>query len=473
MKSRKIIFLILLLYFSTNAYGQKVSQNKMVDDFNQLIAIINNYYSALPLVEQRTQTSISEQFKLLKKECYTLKTREEFGHLVNMTLNVLNDKHATVVNAGIVKMYLTQFSELANLGNISLSDTLNADYFFKLKNNIMPKMKTGIRSKYIDGHYYNARAFSYQGISFDLGDEIIEINGIPISEYVDQNKYELYNLTWDEKNKKWYSELFWLNKNIIDNDKFDLTICNKDITLNCNKKVNLTQEIKQFSASPLVTNFDNILYIRMPIMFNGDWFSDQIVSNYNPDINRIIIDIRGNRGGQDRAWKEVLSTIIKQPIPLKSEIAINDNEAVKNALHLYNLNSSQLIITDTIYPLDNSINFNDKIYILQDRDTYSAASSFTSIAFQSENIISVGYPISHIGGRGLTPLIFKLNNSGIVFRIPFTIDLSGGTANPYMNKVEIELQQSIQDYLCMINTNQYDIEFVKNKDLMIKYIRKQ
>ncbi|MBP7564020.1 MAG: hypothetical protein KA886_09565, partial [Candidatus Cloacimonetes bacterium] len=82
-------------------------------------------------------------------------------------------------------------------------------------------------------------------------------------------------------------------------------------------------------------------------------------------------------------------------------------------------------------------------------------------------------PSPYISGRGLTPLIFKLNHSGIVFRMPFTIDLSGEKANPYMNKVEIELQQSIGEYLTKTTINPYDIDFIKNNDTMINYIKKQ
>ncbi len=51
--------------------------------------------------------------------------------------------------------------------------------------------------------------------------------------------------------------------------------------------------------------------------------------------------------------------------------------------------------------------------------------------------------------------IFKLNHSGIVFRMPFTIDLSGEIANPYMNKVEIELKQGIDEYFERMTIDPY------------------
>jgi hypothetical protein len=472
MKLSRFILLVIFALPSFS-FAQEISKVEMVDDFNQLISVINNYYRAKNLVEQRTHTDISKELNLLKEECNTIHTKEEFAHLIYKALNVLNDKHSAILDANMVKNYLSNSPDKAAFGNISLADTLNADYYNQLTNGMMPKIRTGIRSKYINGHYYTARSFTYNKLFFGLGEEITQINHIPISEYVEQNKYELFDLAWDEKNSQWYSEFFWINKKIIDDKDFVLTIGNKDIALNSNITVEIKQKAQQFSLSPIVTTFDNILYIRMPEMINGQWYTEQIASNYKPDVTKIIIDIRGNRGGGDDAWIQMLSSIIGQPIAIETNISMNSNEAIKKLLPLLKLSKPQILSNLTISPAKGSLNFGGDIYIIQDAGTYSAASSLASIAFQFKNIISVGYPLSHIGGRGLSPLIFRLNNSGIIFRISFTVDLSGKEANPYMNKVEIEIQQDIPSFLDMITNNPYDIEYLRNNDLFIEYIKKQ
>lgn len=472
MKLNRFI-LLLIFALPSFSFAQEMSKAEMIDDFNQLFSIINNYYRAKPLVEQRTHTNIPKELNLLKEECYTIHTKEEFAHLIYKALNVLNDKHSSIVDASMLKNNLSNSPNIAAFGNVSLADTLNADYYYRLTNSMMPKMKTGIRSKYIDGRYYTARSFTYHNMFFGLGEEITEINHIPVSEYVKQNKYELFDLAWDEKNSKWYSEFFWINKKILEDKDFVLTIGNKDIALNSDVTVDIKQKAPQFSLSPMVSTFDDILYIRMPEMNNGQWYTEQIARNYKPDITKIIIDIRGNRGGRDDAWIQLLSSIIGQPILIETNISMNNNEAIIKLLPLLKLKEPQILSSFTISPAKGSLNFGGNIYVIQDADTYSAASSLASIAFQHKNIISVGYPLSHIGGRGLAPLIFRLNNSGIIFRMSFTVDLSGNEANPYMNKVEIEMQQDIPSFLDMLTNNQYDIEYFKNKDLLIKYIRKQ
>ena len=469
--TRFILFVIFV--FPSFSFAQEMSKVEMVDDFNQLTAIINNYYRAKPLVEQRTHTNIAKELNLLKEECNTIQTKEEFAHLIYKTLNVLNDKHSAIIDAGMVKNYLSNSPNLATFGNVSLADTLIADYYYQLTNGMMPKMRTGIRSKYINGHYYTARSFTYNKKFFGLGEEITAINHVPISEYVEKNKYELFDLAWDEKNSKWYSEFFWINKKIIKDKDFVLTIGNKDIALNSDVTVEIKQKAPQFSLSPMVTTFDNILYIRMPEMMNGKWYTEQLASNYKPDVTKIIIDIRGNRGGGDDAWIQLLCSIIGQPVSIETNISMNNNEAVNKLLPLLEQSKSQILSTLTLSPAKGSLKYKGNIYIIQDADTYSAASSLASIAFQLKSIISVGYPLSHIGGRGLAPLIFRLNNSGILFRMSYTVDLSGKEANPYMNKVEIEMQQDIPSFLDMITNNPYDIDYIKNKDVFIKYIREQ
>ncbi|HRX69199.1 MAG TPA: S41 family peptidase [Tenuifilaceae bacterium] len=470
MGVKKVCFLLMLV-LPVFSFAQEVTRSQLVEDFNQFVSVVNNFYRAKPLVEERTHSNISEQLASLKMTCDTIQTKEQFANLIRMALNILNDKHAALANGSMVKMYLSKFPAVAVFGGVSISDTLCADYFFNLSTDLFPKMKTGIRSKYIDGHYYNARAFSYKGIFVGVGEEITAINHLPVKAYVEQHKLELFNLAWDETNSQWYSELFWINKSVIESESFELTFGSKSISLNCNQRVDFTQEPKQFVATPLVTSFDSILYVRMPIMYNGEWFAKQVSSSYKNDISKIIIDIRGNRGGEDSAWREVIGSIITEPIAIKTHISMNDNEAVKNILPLYNLDVPQVIVTDTIFPSDSSINYKGDIFILQDADTYSAASSLASVAFQYKHIVTVGYPSPYIGGRGLTPLIFKLHHSGIVFRMPFTVDLSGVPANPYMNKVEVELQQNINEYFERTTIDPYSIEYLTNSDPLIRFVK--
>ncbi|MEI6089408.1 MAG: S41 family peptidase [bacterium] len=471
---KKFLWVIVLILPSV-LIGQTLTQKEMLADFDQLESIINNYYRAKDLVEQRTQTNVTEELKLLRQECYSISSDSEFADLIRKSLNTLCDKHTSIANSSLVKMYVARFPDISNYGNVKLADTLNADYYYNLAyNNVMSKMKCGIRAKYINGEYYNLRSFINKDIFVASGEQITAINGIPVSKYVAQNKYTLYNLTWDEKNQNWYSELFWLNNKIIKDSVFCLTIGKKEIMLNCSVTVNRTEKLQEFSSTPLVTILDsNILFIRLPYMQNSKWYIEQVTNQYNSNIKKIIIDIRGNSGGQDKVWQDILSVLISKPMLVKTNISMNNNDAIRRILPFYNISEPRIISSDTIFPAPNNINFKGKIYVLQDNDTYSSASSLSSLAFQMDELLLIGQPTSYIGGSGLTPLIWRLDNSGIILRMPFTADLSGGFINPYMNKVEIEIPQNVETFFETITENQYDIEYLINKDKLIEFVRKQ
>jgi C-terminal processing protease CtpA/Prc len=253
-----------------------------------------------------------------------------------------------------------------------------------------------------------------------------------------------------------------------------LTIGGKEIMLNSNVTVQKNEKTQDYSSSPLVTILDSsILFIRLPVMINAEWYISQIKNQYNSNIKKIIIDIRGNNGGQDKVWQEILSFLISKPMPLKTNISMNNNEVIRRILPFYKITEPQIISSDTIFPASDNVNFNGKIYILQDKDTYSSAASLSSLAFQTEDLILLGQPTSFIGGRGLTPLIFKLVHSGIIFRMPFTSDLTGALMNPYMNKVEIEIPQNPETYFETLSRNPYKIEYLENNDKMIEFVKKQ
>jgi len=115
---------------------------------------------------------------------------------------------------------------------------------------------------------------------------------------------------------------------------------------------------------------------------------------------------------------------------------------------------------------------NGKIYVFQDEYSYSAATALSSIAWQNDNIELVGARSSLIGGYTLPAIAFKLPNSGIVFTLAISADLTGGKNNPYMDKVKVEIPEDIDTYIDKImNFDQYSDEYLLNRDVLVKYVR--
>ena len=80
-----------------------------------------------------------------------------------------------------------------------------------------------------------------------------------------------------------------------------------------------------------------------------------------------------------------------------------------------------------------------------------------------DRITVTGKSSALISGYTFPGIVFKLPNSKIAYKLSFSYDLSGRTENPYMDKVDIEIQEGICEYLSKLY--EYDSsnteEFIK------------
>lgn len=109
-------------------------------------------------------------------------------------------------------------------------------------------------------------------------------------------------------------------------------------------------------------------------------------------IQKIILDVRDNKGGSDRCWHEILSYITQKPITLASKLLIVNNRHTNAILDMYKIPDSKIspafskkqyyFMTDTLslQPASEDLHYDGKIYILINENTFSSALAFTSIA---------------------------------------------------------------------------------------------
>lgn len=175
----------------------------------------------------------------------------------------------------------------------------------------------------------------------------------------------------------------------------------------------------------------------------------EIISKYIKTLKNheaIVIDIRGNSGGSDEYWGEVISRIIQKSYNTPGYILFRDSDIINDYIQARQLNVKNIKnitknimdngpaevksnfkyfikINDTIEPKD-SINFGGKIYLLVDNVVYSSAESF-SIFCKENGIATVIGEITGGDGGGYDPVLFKLKNSGLIIRIAGDMYLTG------------------------------------------------
>ena len=214
-------------------------------------------------------------------------------------------------------------------------------------------------------------------------------------------------------------------------------------------------------------------------------------------IDKVIIDVRGNRGGGDQMWRKMLSAIIRDTLIWDYRLSLNDNDQVKSFLKkeyprisldseyrsvVYPLLGGKRVLmpVDTEYmlvPDSNSLAYAGKIYLLQDEETYSSGHSLTSIARMIPQLVSAGMPTGNLAGLGFNPWLFQLKNSKFTFSIETGIDLSGVKTleDVFQDRPEIEVYPTFDEYIQYYHSYNYyfdthDKEFLYNYDYLFKYI---
>lgn len=164
------------------------------------------------------------------------------------------------------------------------------------------------------------------------------------------------------------------------------------------------------------------------------------------DYDKLIIDIRGNSGGDDLYWrKNVIEPLAREPITVENYIFTRGdygkpfykargikqspisklNKDILNGFHqdIEEDFDNYFISRLTLSPVD-SIRFEGNIYLLVDKGVYSSSESFSVFCKDSGFATLVGEATGG-DGIGIDPLLFSLPNSGIVVRFSSLLALNG------------------------------------------------
>ena len=458
----------------------KLSKAKMYADFDTLISIMKRCNPQYLIRKSATCYDMIAEMKAQRSNIKKCNNMSKFINFINNTLFLSLDEHCGFEHN------VWYFSNSIYKNDVKINNITDKEFGinFHYKDMIFDQDISELYFIYApQGNYLlkNKTIFYNKSDSLELpiGTEIFSFNNQPLSIYL--NSIRTSGSGWDYENKVYYNTFLEVanNKNCIgyyknnEYKEFQFTY--------------LIQEEMEDYYEFLLHWFDkdSILYFRVPQMRKIDiqryekfikqfpdanisipeWelhFEENVLNFATKPVKSVIMDIRGNPGGNDLAWKEqLLGLIIKNPIEYPFCLAgCNDNdvflryfpETDKNVTFDFIDSSYQFRIfqeeIDTIKPYINNIGYDGTIYLLVNEDCYSSALGFASLNAKTEKIKTIGMPTGKIGGQGATPSVFVLPFSKFMFSLELFLDAScvSKVEDFYHDQVNYRVTPSIEYY---------------------------
>jgi hypothetical protein len=473
-----------------------LTKEQMYTDFDSLISIINYYNPQIEARRTVTNTDIMADILKLRSNIDSIININDFIVLLYKVIKTLQDQHCDI--GSNVWYYNESIFKKAHR-DLKLNEKIYG-YNFHYQDFISESIDLLLKIVYIDNQFYLQNSLSLwvnnEEIIIKEGTIISKINDLSVNEFIFKYRNIQSDISWNSNQNLFFTNYLYKPKELkIVNFEFETSNHDKN-TYSCDSfHINIIPfNPIEFGKAPIYYfNNDSTLYIRCPRMAENKiaYYASEIDKYKSENIKSVVIDIRGNYGGSDKLWMNLIENIISDTIKTKIVLGLNKN---KYAASMYSkrrrsgfeekklifLDNKDFYIIDNeteVYsPSKNSLNYSGEILILQDEEIYSSAGGFTATAQKSDKLKTVGMRTGKLLGRGVTPSIFLLPESKFILEMETIIDLSEVNCpiDLYHDSVEMLLNLPIEYYTDRANTTEYlySKEYLYDKDLFFKEVLK-
>ncbi|MGB9809568.1 MAG: S41 family peptidase, partial [Caldanaerobacter sp.] len=518
-----IIISLALYYTIINSPVQVVTKNpdiekpltieQKLEDFEYMYNILKDNF---PFFEVKKRVlgydwlSRKSEFEEWIKET---KNDKEFYDTMRRILNLLQNGHTHILSPKTYKDFCEVYNTVSCISGYGpwqqVLNNKNVVEKYKYWSNIINEDKryiVPIYFKYIEGKYvadYAIREKDLEDYGIERGSILQKINDLTTKEYIESLKDKEF-LKYDFKRNE-----FKMNQLLIstpDIQVVKLTFLTpegkiverdiKSVVMYTNSPRNI-KDMKNFTTA--IIKKDKIAYIKI-YKFAFDYKKEQEAIyeflNQVKNYPYLIIDVRGNPGGNDMYWMQnIVAPLIDKPLKTNYYIVVRNGEYIKPFIKakfgrfLLSFKSTKELPTNLNFPKElkedfgkfvcfpksispkNPVGFKGKIFLLVDEYVYSSSESFASFAKATKWATLVGTATGG-DGIGVDPTICALPNSGLIFRFPFDMGINpDGTINEEMHtQPDIYVEETYKDF---INTNELSLggSFYSN-DVVIKKVLK-
>jgi hypothetical protein len=318
MKKLLLFTISIGLAFSLIAQKDKIDY---VKDFDFLYKTIVNNSVNFKLYCEETGLDSTQLYNSLKVEITADNSMKKFAEVSEKLFNASADMHNGFVSPWFVKSTLKDLPQDEKEQTLILIDTNYLSVSRENYNSFKHARKAStsnineLSGIYYDGEYFLSHDFKIDGQKFSRGTKILAINGIPTYQFYQNNRNNWFPF-YDQKNKQFYARSLF-NSIFFKQNEYKLTFESENgnqqiITINKDTEITKKWENAVFIAMINKLKYfrkTKTLYIRYKSFAIFCEFIDELEKYKEKDIQRVIVDVRGNGGGSDLNWLKFLSML--------------------------------------------------------------------------------------------------------------------------------------------------------------------
>lgn len=487
MVKQTLFYIYLVIYSITTVlygYGFEINNEKAtsystnigvltevqkIEDFNYLWTVLRENYPYFEIERRKWGYDWCSKKEEFLKEIEGTKDNLEYYAKLQEILMKLQNVHTNIVNPYSYKELERIFSktdfykwrEILSRDDVKNKNLIWDNALRLSALSLKESLPFGVY--YVQGEYV---AFELSGVDQEVcsipnGVKILSINEELIDDYVKGLSGERY-LKYDFLRDKIYIPSFTISKpeHFFSKVKYrDLDGSIKEVEINSDYYTEYTYPLTNYefysNVMTKIIKTGKIAYIGIN-SFNYDNIQrdKKAISeflNKVKDYENIVIDIRGNGGGADSYWSELLvKPLINKELSYEYLCVYRDGNYIKPFLKERTRKSVERFseIKDGA-PLDkvvlasigedfryynkfkysvlpdrnNNVGFKGKVFLLVDSGVYSSAENFAIFSKNTGFATLVG-TVTGGDGIGIDPIIAVLPNSGLVFRFPAEIGIT-------------------------------------------------
>lgn len=449
-----IIVLFVFLHNFSHAQKQNVfKSDEFKKDIDYLIdTILAQSYPKMDVFNTVSSRNMLEEMNERRNGLSENISHEEFIETVTEILQITSDAHSHIIYGAFLNDVIPFYTEdevdrLLRFVDTSSSSMALADRhfskYYSMNKEYRKNMKFGLHVNYINGEYYNLIPVKADNAVIETGSVIKKVNGIDIHQWVNNHLSEYSFILFDKERKRYHTNKFLANYEILNSDIVEITwLTPQNIIKKFEFKVNMSPD---FVSNRWITiNMAKVKYLKKAkILYVRLFFMDESYAHIEKirkygkkkEIERVIVDIRNNPGGNDLIWKEIVEELIDKPIGIDLDVVTKRSpltseyfgaQLISEPVNFqgYTYSKFDMRMLESYLPSSTSINFKDKIIVLYNENIFSSAGSFAAVANYSDKFITVGRPCNLPIGVGVTPMFVMLPNTKLLFQFNATIDIT-------------------------------------------------